>query len=317
MSNSVTSNINKKYTMPKKPYKAKREQLNVDPEEDKDAMIEIVNRFDLIEQDDSVECIEQEDNKNTLTQDNVDDKKTDQKVNIILDEKPSDMGWQVIKKKRSNKRMKGREIGMDLDETVQECGDVSDNSGTCDNIVPEEVITEVIVPDNGCAHLKFKHSYKIWVHGDTQDWGINSFDANFFTIDSVATFLQFFNNFYKFNLNVNSFYIMKSLDDDEPGHIEPTWEHKANRNGGTCSLRIDTIHGIELLQQLCILMVNECLVSDMSLINGISISKKTNWALIKIWTRDKDIDISKLLPYAIINSYPSLCVKSKTNVPEY
>lgn len=223
-------------------------------------------------------------------------------VNIQNEEEE---GWHLIRPKRSARKIKNRGRESPVINT------------DFDYVSHVEEPKEQIIDDNTDIgeDLKFKYQYKVWVHGDGQDWSTKSFDSSFFIIDSVSSFLQFFNNFHKFDLNTYSFYIMRPSDDGS--FIEPTWEHKMNRNGGTCSLRIDIIHGIELLQQLCILMMNECLVPDMSLVNGISISKKTNWALIKIWTKDQDTDISKLLPYAIINSYPSLCIKSKANIPEY
>jgi hypothetical protein len=211
--------------------------------------------------------------------------------------------WKTIKSQKSKRNIKKKH--KESLPSYENDNDV-DNSNS-QKLANQEPETS---PEDTGSMLTFKHSYKVWVHDDSKDWKIDSFDKDFFVIDSVATFLQFFNNFYKFDLNVYSFYIMKSL-------IEPTWEHEANRNGGICSLRIDTMHGVELLQQLSILMVNECLVPDMSLINGISIGKKNNWILIKIWTNDKDVDISKSLPNAIINSYSNLCIKSKANMPEY
>lgn len=209
-------------------------------------------------------------------------------------------GWDVVKSKRKTKRDH-------VDLQNDDCKIIDSNDESM-NLQDDAVV------DNGSS-LHFKRRYKIWVHDSGQNWNIDGFDNDFFIIDSVASFLQFFNNFYKFDLNTYSFYIMKELDDGS--FIEPIWEHELNRNGSTCSLRIDMIHSLELLEQLCLLMANECLIPDMDLINGISIGKKTNGALIKIWVRDKDVDISKMLPYAIINSYPSLCVRSKANVPEY
>lgn len=221
-----------------------------------------------------------------------------------IDTQNEEDGWHVFRHKR-HRKLRNKEKKQPM----------MNNNTNLNDIIPEQ--NEPIIDENTDIgkNLKFKYQHKVWVHGDAQDWSIESFDNNFFIIDSVSSFLQFFNNFHKFDLNTYSFYIMRPTEDGS--FIEPTWEHYMNRNGGTCSLRIDIIHGIELFQQLCILIVNESLIPDMSLLNGISISKKTNWALIKLWLKDQYVDISKMLPYAIINSYPSLCIKTKANVPEY
>lgn len=245
-------------------------------------------------------------------------KNTYHKINNTKNKETDD--WQLIKSKRNPKKIKQNEAdtgtgtgtGTDTGIGTKHEHDYEHGLDTEPDNLLQPVNNENL--DIG-KDLKFKHSYKIWVHNDSSDWSINGFDGDFFIIDSVSTFLQFFNNFHKFDLNIYSFYIMKSLDNNT--FIEPTWEHIYNRNGGTCSLRIDIIHGLGLLAQLCLLMVNECLIPDMSLINGISINKKTNWALIKIWTKDKETDIHKLLPQVIISSYPNICIKSKINSPEY
>lgn len=160
--------------------------------------------------------------------------------------------------------------------------------------------------------LEFIHKWKVYVHKtDSDKWDSDSFDNDFYVIGSVGDFLKFFNNFKNFDLRRYSFFIMKSIDGDK--FIEPNWEHEKNVNGSTYSIRVDVSFGPELLIQLCYLMVNEKLVSDTDNINGISFSTKTNWALIKIWTEDCKIDISKQLPSNILNGYRNLSLRAKEN----
>lgn len=324
MSKSLSNNKNK--SIMNRKYNKKNTSNTINNKEQK-LNLEILNKYSLINFDDSIDCIPknnivQENNDLGINQQNYNDKQNEflqqnnanlhnNSINDINGQNCQnsdnvDDGWCTIKPKRFSKKKqtKPKQITISYEHNNHKTQ-------------PNEINENIIIDENTDVgkNLKFKNPHKIWVHGDDQDWSIKSFDDDFFTIDSVSSFLQFFNNFHKFDLNIYNFFIMRHSDDGT--FIEPTWEHKLNRNGCTCSLRIDVSHGIELLQQLCILMVNECLIPDMSLVNGISISKKTNWVLIKIWIKDKNVDISKMLPYAIINSYPSLCVKSKINTPEY
>ena len=269
-------------------------------------LIEVINKFEPIlhdaEQDSDNNEIKSDD-PTPLTNTNITNTTNITNEIIADDNQTEDTGWKTIKNKKPPRKKRDFQI-------EDERHSFNNKREINKNIIEEDENGE-----NG-SKLKLKHKWKVWVHlNDSAKWDEPSFDSDFFIIDSVATFLQFFNNFYKFNLKTYSFYIMKSLEDGS--FIVPTWEHPLNRNGGTCSLRIDMIHGIELMPLLCILMVNGCLIVDMDQVNGISFNSKTNWALIKIWTKDKDVDISKMLPDAIINSYPSLCVKSKANTPEY
>ena len=165
-------------------------------------------------------------------------------------------------------------------------------------------------------HLKFKNKWKIFVHkAESVDWSIDSFEGDYYIVDSVGSFMIFFNNFYKLNSKQYNFFIMKSQPDNT--FVEPTWEHEQNRGGGICSIRIDSLHGVELMQQLCLLMMNNLLIPNMDIINGISYGVKTNWALIKIWTNDKVEDISKLLPASVVGGYNNINIRYKQNVPEY
>jgi hypothetical protein len=165
------------------------------------------------------------------------------------------------------------------------------------------------------THLYFNNTFKIWVRGETKDWTLAGFDGNFHTITNMASYLSFFTNLHKFNLQTNTFFISKSLPDGS--YVEPMWEHKLNRDGIVWSLRIENVYGIELIQQLFILYVNECLLPDMSILNIISFNRVNNWIVIKLWISDKKVDIKKLLPGSIIGAYPTLCIKTKENKPEF
>ena len=175
---------------------------------------------------------------------------------------------------------------------------------------PEKKLEEDVI-GNG-SDLLFKRSYKILVHAnDNKDWSIKGYDSNFYTINSVSSYLQFFNNIHKFNLQTNTFFILRELGNGQ--FVEPMWEHEMNRNGCICSLSIEAQYGLELLEQICMLLVNECLLPDMDILNLVSFSRKNNWTLIKLWSSKKNIDLGKLLPCNVINTYLALSIKTINN----
>jgi hypothetical protein len=167
-------------------------------------------------------------------------------------------------------------------------------------------------------HLKFKHEWNVFVHSsdNNSSWGPESFDNDFFVIDSVGKFMQFSNSISKFDTKAYTFFVMKSMENGE--FIHPTWEHEKNRNGGTCSIRIAAQYGDEIMQQICVLMLNESLISQMQKINGVSYTVKGNWALIKLWTCDEQ-NISSLLPQSIFSQHSESerNIRFKINEPEY
>jgi len=52
-------------------------------------------------------------------------------------------------------------------------------------------------------------------------------------------------------------------------------------------------------------------------INGISFTPKNNWAIIKIWNKDKNNDLTKLLHRDLLNKYKKVSIQYKKNEPEY
>ncbi len=182
-----------------------------------------------------------------------------------------------------------------------------------DNLVQDEQLENIINKDNiekEMKELKFQNKWYVWVHEiDSKDWGAKSYKIAH-TIENLWEFWQFFNNTYLLNQWKFNFFIMKSSS-------HPTWEHSTNRNGGTCSIRIDISQSIEILEQLSILLVNESLTDEINDINGISFAAKGNWCVIKIWNKDYKNNISNQIPSYLRKIYPSISIKYKENIPEY
>ncbi len=100
-------------------------------------------------------------------------------------------------------------------------------------------------------------------------------------------------------------------------NINPIWEDEQNRYGGVCSLRIEIGYSMRVFELLCIYLVCEKLVEDVTDINGLSITPKNNWAIIKIWNRDKNKKINELLHKNILEKYKNVSILYKQNQPEY
>lgn len=163
--------------------------------------------------------------------------------------------------------------------------------------------------DTGEQH-KFSHVYTLWFHDiSNNDWSINSYEK-IATISNISEFWQIFNNFERLGYRTRHFFLMK---DD----IEPIWEHEQNRNGGVCSFRIELNNSLPVWEYLNAAMVCDKLSTDSSDINGISISPRSNWAIIKVWNRDQNKDLTKLIHNDILVKYSHLSIKYKSNAPEY
>ena len=162
--------------------------------------------------------------------------------------------------------------------------------------------------DDG-SDIKLNHEYILWCH-DIYDknWKKNSY-KQLCKINNVSDFWRLFNNFNTLGMRFNHYFFMKN-------NIFPTWEDINNRNGGSCSFRIEIDECYEIWEELNIRMVCDLLHDDKD-INGISISPKNNWAIIKIWNKNKNYDLSVCLPDDLLKKYSNLSIKYKIHEPEY
>ncbi len=193
---------------------------------------------------------------------------------------------------------------LDIQEETEKISDKSEN----DEEIVEEKNNEVLMED--IAQYKFQNKWYIWVHEvDSKDWSSKSYKI-IHSIETIKDFWEFFNSIGKLNQWKYNFFIMKS-------NSHPTWEHSTNRNGGTCSVRIDISQSVDIIEQLAILLVNESLTEEINDINGVSFAAKGSWCVIKIWNRDNKNNISNQMPSYLRKIYPSISIKYKENIPEY
>jgi len=71
--------------------------------------------------------------------------------------------------------------------------------------------------------------------------------------------------------------------------ITPMWEDKQNRNGGCFSYKVPNKNVAEVWQALFLSLCGESLTvspAHSKLVNGITVSPKKNFCVVKIWMRD-------------------------------
>lgn len=208
-------------------------------------------------------------------------------------------GWKVVGKAKKSRKLKNS----------NQLSDESDGSDTIDN---QSVIIETIKDgqqDIGDT-IKLPSTYNLWCHDIySKDWSLTGY-TKLCAVSTVSEFWKVFNNLDKLGYKFNNLFFMK---DD----TDPTWEHVNNRNGGICSLKVDLGKSLNAYEELCSHMVCDVLSSIMDDINGISYSPKSTWAIIKIWNKNKNNDLTKLLSPYIMNQYQDCCMRYKQNEPEY
>ena len=126
---------------------------------------------------------------------------------------------------------------------------------------------------------KLNSSWKLFYHSPTlQDWTLPSYTevAEFQTVEE---FWMVFNKFPEKYFHMGMFFFMR-------GNIKPTWEDVSNRSGGCWSYKIPMKHIYEVWKDLSIRLVGESLSNTPMLLNGLSISPKRGFCIIKIWGKD-------------------------------
>ena len=143
---------------------------------------------------------------------------------------------------------------------------------------------------------KLNSNWTIWFHkSDENNWNFESYIklATFNTIEEYAVIMNTFNENHPLNAML---FVMR---DD----IKPMWEADENKKGGCISFKIYRNKIYDAWTQLNNYLISENIlkVKDDNLkINGISISPKKTFSIIKIWFCDNTSDISKL---NIMNSF--------------
>ena len=123
---------------------------------------------------------------------------------------------------------------------------------------------------------KLNYRWTLWYHNlNYNNWSIDSYQK-LYNFSNISDFWKLYNNHYK--LNYGMFFLMKD-------NIKPIWEVDENKNGGNWSIKV--IKNIEKTWlNLSMDLIGNTL-DKKNIVNGISLSYKNNYYIIKIWINDK------------------------------
>ena len=136
---------------------------------------------------------------------------------------------------------------------------------------------------------KLNNNWVFWFHDPTDNnWDITSY-KKIYEMETIHDFWSLYNRIDSNIVENSMIFLMRK-------NIEPLWEHKDNMNGGSWSLKISKNDIKKNWDRISIALLGENISLDKSnIINGISISPKKNFCIIKIWNRDKKYNIVSLL----------------------
>ena len=153
--------------------------------------------------------------------------------------------------------------------------------------------------------LTLKDNWTLWYHlSSDNNWNIDSYKKiiEFSTVNDCCSLTKHLNDMYICNC---MFFLMKN-------DINPVWEDSYNINGGCFSLKIPNRLVYNTWNSLIYSIVGRTVFQKdghMDTVNGITISPKKYFCIIKIWMKTCDITDIKLLKTHSSISYESCLFK--------
>ena len=139
--------------------------------------------------------------------------------------------------------------------------------------------------DNTKTH-PLNTSWCLWYHNPVdKKWDLGSY-TKIYEISTIEDFWVLFNNWDKYLPCVSDgmYFLMRKFSDEDI--IYPLWEDKHNVRGGFWSFKMDKSEVEKIWLYLSVYLIAEKLCineNDVDMINGISISPKKNFCILKIW----------------------------------
>lgn len=146
----------------------------------------------------------------------------------------------------------------------------------------------------------FPIPWYVWIHkNSSKNWTLSGYDR-IMKISNITDFWNFINNFNKINYMDYQIFIMKE-------NITPIWESPENENGGAASLRLKLSDKnlLRIWEDMCLYTLNDQICTLPMQVNGISFNLKNDLTVIKVWNKDRTIDISKKISRTLMCKYKS------------
>ena len=144
----------------------------------------------------------------------------------------------------------------------------------------------------------FTHTkWIVWYHNPSdKNWTVDSY-KDIIEISSIEDFCVLKNTWDKClpKTDEGMFFLMRKIGDT---CIYPQWEDKHNTNGGYWSFKVAKADSENAWFELMTYMLGECITKlpeNTMEINGISISPKKNFCILKIWNKDSQKSSNSIL----------------------
>lgn len=161
-------------------------------------------------------------------------------------------------------------------------------------------------------HHTLSDSWTLWAHlPHNTDWSLSSY-INIVTFDTVEKTIAIMDSLSSSLVENCMLFIMRE-------GITPVWEDPKNRNGGCFSYKVSNKNVYKVWKDLTYVVVGNTVSKELNFakcVNGITISPKKNFCIIKIWMSDCSFQNPSLIINDIVDISPIGCLFKK-HTPEY
>lgn len=127
--------------------------------------------------------------------------------------------------------------------------------------------------------------WTLWLHlPHDNDWSVNSY-KKIYTFNTLEDAILIIENINKVIVESSMLFLMKN-------NIKPIWEDEENNKGGSICYKISSDEVYNVWKKINYYLIGETITNNtklLHLINGISISPKKNFCIIKIWLGNMNV----------------------------
>lgn len=182
---------------------------------------------------------------------------------------------------------------------------------TKDSIMSSSVVTEEKTVSTNLTSHPLYDKWVLWAHlpHDT-DWSIRSY-KRISVVNSIEQMLSLYSILPDKLIKNCMLFLMRD-------GIDPMWEHPDNRDGGCFSYKVGNKSVAQVWRNLSYILVGETLTNNHKMgkiINGITISPKRSFCIVKVWLKNCKIQNPEKLT-EVPGLSPAGCL-FKRHKPEY
>lgn len=187
-----------------------------------------------------------------------------------------------------------------------------ENDKTTTSTSTSTTITQSQSPTHTHTHHPLSNTWTLYYHlPDDKNWSLSSYIT---IMDRIATVESMTALTKRVSDNVIRYCMLFLMKQG----ITPMWEDTRNRNGGAFSYKVSNKFVPDVWRELTYLLIGNTLTIDinhMKFVNGITVSPKKHFCIIKIWMCDcslQDPSIIRPIPNLVRNG-----AMFKSHKPEF